>query len=140
MIWFLLVLVFKDLRVMKLWDCHRCVMWVSSGSLKADFCIYFVIINFLFPNYSSCSRHLHVVEYWEPFYVVQDTSSSIPVFLQAVFSWATKPVPVVTSVMSLISYFRDPVWTLTLLNLEYDLHFSDSFIYSYFHLTTRLQW
>ncbi|XP_027354241.1 uncharacterized protein LOC113864573 [Abrus precatorius] len=38
----------------------------------------------------------------------KDTSSSFPVFLQAVFSCTTKPVPVVTSVMSLISYFRDP--------------------------------
>ncbi|PNX54432.1 hypothetical protein L195_g048051, partial [Trifolium pratense] len=38
-----------------------------------------------------------------------DTSSSIPVFLQAVFSSTTKPVPVVTSAISLISYFRDPV-------------------------------
>ncbi|WJX51140.1 hypothetical protein P8452_37363 [Trifolium repens] len=39
----------------------------------------------------------------------KDTSSSIPVFLQAVFSCTTKPVPVVTSAISLISYFRDPV-------------------------------
>ncbi|KAL5055383.1 hypothetical protein RYX36_036065 [Vicia faba] len=39
----------------------------------------------------------------------KDTSSSIPVFLQAVFSCTTKPVPVVTSALSLISYFRDPV-------------------------------
>ncbi|XP_061362673.1 uncharacterized protein LOC133306382 isoform X2 [Gastrolobium bilobum] len=38
----------------------------------------------------------------------KDTSSSFPVFLQAVFSSTTKPVPVVTSVISLISYFRDP--------------------------------
>ncbi|KAJ1422124.1 hypothetical protein SESBI_13251 [Sesbania bispinosa] len=38
----------------------------------------------------------------------KDTSSSIPVFLQAVFSCTTKSVPVVTSVISLISYFRDP--------------------------------
>ncbi|RDY02949.1 hypothetical protein CR513_13529, partial [Mucuna pruriens] len=38
----------------------------------------------------------------------KDTSSNFPVLLQAVFSCTTKPVPVVTSVMSLISYFRDP--------------------------------
>ncbi|XP_057456711.1 uncharacterized protein LOC130747712 [Lotus japonicus] len=38
----------------------------------------------------------------------KDTLSSIPVFLQAVFSCATKPVPLITSVISLISYFRDP--------------------------------
>ncbi|TKY67768.1 Nucleoporin NUP188-like [Spatholobus suberectus] len=38
----------------------------------------------------------------------KDTSSNFPVFLQAVFSCTTKPVPVVTSVMSLISYVRDP--------------------------------
>nr|KYP39665.1 hypothetical protein KK1_039024 [Cajanus cajan] len=37
----------------------------------------------------------------------KDTSSNFPVFLQAVFS-CTKPVPVVTSVLSLISYFGDP--------------------------------
>lgn len=39
----------------------------------------------------------------------KDTSSSIPVFLQAVFSCTTKPVSVVTSAISLISYFQDPV-------------------------------
>ncbi|KAL2329164.1 hypothetical protein Fmac_022591 [Flemingia macrophylla] len=38
----------------------------------------------------------------------KDTSSNFPVFLQAVFS-CTKPAPVITSVMSLISYFGDPV-------------------------------
>ncbi|KAG4385084.1 hypothetical protein AAZX31_12G023600 [Glycine max] len=38
----------------------------------------------------------------------KDTSSNFPVFLQALFSCTTKPVPVVTSVMSLISYSQDP--------------------------------
>ncbi|XP_027909728.1 uncharacterized protein LOC114168941 isoform X2 [Vigna unguiculata] len=38
----------------------------------------------------------------------KDTSLNFPVFLQAVFSCTTKPVPVVTSVLSLISYFQDP--------------------------------
>ncbi|XP_052734506.1 uncharacterized protein LOC108340198 isoform X2 [Vigna angularis] len=38
----------------------------------------------------------------------KDTSLNFPAFLQAVFSCTTKPVPVVTSVLSLISYFQDP--------------------------------
>ncbi|OIV99597.1 hypothetical protein TanjilG_17407 [Lupinus angustifolius] len=37
----------------------------------------------------------------------KDSSSSFPVFLQAVFSSTARPVPVATSVISLISYSRD---------------------------------
>ncbi|KAJ7978575.1 Nucleoporin like [Quillaja saponaria] len=38
----------------------------------------------------------------------KDSSSSLSVFHQSVLSCTTKPVPVVTAVISLISYFRDP--------------------------------
>ncbi|KAI4297724.1 hypothetical protein L6164_037599 [Bauhinia variegata] len=40
--------------------------------------------------------------------VSKDTMSSFTVFHQAVFSCSTKPVPVVTAAISLISYFPDP--------------------------------
>ncbi|KAG6709285.1 hypothetical protein I3842_06G125100 [Carya illinoinensis] len=38
----------------------------------------------------------------------KDVSSSLPIFYQALLSCMTKPVPVVTAVISLISYFRSP--------------------------------
>ncbi|PON83420.1 hypothetical protein TorRG33x02_208350 [Trema orientale] len=39
----------------------------------------------------------------------KDTSSSLPIFLQSVLSTSTKPISVVAAVVSLISYFRNPV-------------------------------
>ncbi|KVH88159.1 hypothetical protein Ccrd_024450 [Cynara cardunculus var. scolymus] len=38
----------------------------------------------------------------------KDTLPGYPVFLQAVLSSATKPIPVVTAIISLISFFRNP--------------------------------
>lgn len=45
----------------------------------------------------------------------QDTSSSLPIFHQAVFSSATKPIPLVAALVSFISYSRNPVWSFSML-------------------------
>ncbi|XP_057748155.1 uncharacterized protein LOC130967358 isoform X2 [Arachis stenosperma] len=47
----------------------------------------------------------------------KDNSSSFPVFLQAVFSCTTKSVPLITSVTSLISYFRDPLGAVKFISM-----------------------
>lgn len=43
-------------------------------------------------------------------------SSSLPMFVQSMLSSGVKPIPVVAAVVSLISYFRNPVWTPSALN------------------------
>ncbi|XP_021286367.1 uncharacterized protein LOC110418076, partial [Herrania umbratica] len=51
----------------------------------------------------------------------KDTSSSIPAFHQAMLSPMTKPIPVVAAVISLISFFNDPVDTLSV-TLKFKIH------------------
>ncbi|XP_062080732.1 uncharacterized protein LOC133785521 [Humulus lupulus] len=49
---------------------------------------------------------------------LKDTSSSLPIFLQSVLSSATKPISVVAAVVSLVSYFRNLVRILSMLELK----------------------
>ncbi|EYU37916.1 hypothetical protein MIMGU_mgv1a000102mg [Erythranthe guttata] len=60
-------------------------------------------------------------------------SPGLPIFHQAIFSPMTKPIPVITAAISLISYFRDPkiqIGAARLLSALFVEDFSQSYTYS----------
>lgn len=101
-------------------------MWMKKGWLSYNFRVFFFMLLF-FPYFvGTCAciwRNLHVRWPRGVVYsfsgrfgkILQDFPSGIPAFHQAMLSSTTKPIPVVTALISLISFDRNSVRAISML-------------------------